>query len=235
MILITRPKEQSKNLETILGLKGYKTSLESLYKIKNFKTKISCNKNHYYIFPSIHSVQSLINSKQIKNFQAANILAIGKKVEQALLSAGCKKILLTSIDSDSLVKKINKYNFIDYNFVYLCSNKVNEDFFKNMKKTNIKIKRKVIYETIPSIKFSKKFIKYIKNEKITGAVFYSYLSAKTFIKLCEKYSLVSSYLKNDFQIFCLSNRVAKPFFAKKFKFINIAKKPTESSLVEMLT
>ena len=125
MILITRPKEQSKNLERILNLKGYKTYLESLYKIKYFKKKIYYNKNNYYIFPSIHSVKSLIKSKQIKNFQAANILAIGKKVEQALVSAGCKKILLTSIDSDSLVKKINKYNFIDYNFVYLCSNKVN--------------------------------------------------------------------------------------------------------------
>ena len=33
MILITRPKEQSKNLETILGLKGYETYLDSLNKI----------------------------------------------------------------------------------------------------------------------------------------------------------------------------------------------------------
>ena len=50
MILITRPKEQSKNLETILDLKGYETYLESLYQIKYLKTKISHNKNNYYIF-----------------------------------------------------------------------------------------------------------------------------------------------------------------------------------------
>ena len=119
MILITRPKEQSKNLETILDLKGYETYLESLYRIKYLKTKIFYNKNNYYIFPSIHTVQSLISSKQINKFREANILAIGNKVKQALISAGCKKILLTSIDSDTLVKKINTTNFRNCNFIYL--------------------------------------------------------------------------------------------------------------------
>ena len=116
MILITRPKEQSKNLETVLNLKGYKTYLESLYKIKYLKKKVFYNKNNHYIFPSIHSVQSLINSKQIKKFQEANIIAIGNKVKQALINVGCTKIILTSIDSDTLVKKINKTNFRNYNF-----------------------------------------------------------------------------------------------------------------------
>ena len=74
MILITRPKEQSKNLETILGFKGYETYIESLYKIKYLKNRIAYNKNNYYIFPSIHSVQSLINSKQIKTFNSLNSL-----------------------------------------------------------------------------------------------------------------------------------------------------------------
>ena len=41
MILITRPKEQSKNLETVINLKGYETCIESLYKIKYFKKKVS--------------------------------------------------------------------------------------------------------------------------------------------------------------------------------------------------
>ena len=49
MILITRPKEQYKSIEVSLNSKGYKTYLESLYKIKYFKKKVSCNKNNYYI------------------------------------------------------------------------------------------------------------------------------------------------------------------------------------------
>ena len=128
MILITRPKEQSKNLETAINLKGHKTFLESLYKIKYYKAKVSYNKNNYYIFPSIHSVHSLISSKQIQKFREANILVIGKKVKHALVDIGCKKIILTAVDSDALVKKISKPEFKKNNYVYLCSNIVNTDF-----------------------------------------------------------------------------------------------------------
>ena len=82
MILITRPKEQAQDLELLISSKGYKTLRESLYSFKYYKNKISFDKNKYYIFPSIHSVRSLIKSKQIYKFKNANIFAIGKKVNQ---------------------------------------------------------------------------------------------------------------------------------------------------------
>ena len=90
MILITRPKEQSKDLKLLLDARGYKTFLESLYNIRYYKNKVTYNKDIYYIFPSINSVQSLINSKQINKFREAKILAIGNKVKTALKKLGCK-------------------------------------------------------------------------------------------------------------------------------------------------
>ena len=46
-----------------------------------------------------------------------------------LLDVG-KKILITSIDSNALSKKLVNAKFKNYNFIYLCSNIVNNDFFK---------------------------------------------------------------------------------------------------------
>ena len=54
MILITRPKEQSKDLKLLLDARGYKTFLESLYNIRYYKNKVTYNKDIYYIFPSIN-------------------------------------------------------------------------------------------------------------------------------------------------------------------------------------
>ena len=232
MILITRPKEQSKNLETILGLKGYKTYLESLYRIKYLKTKISHNKNNYYIFPSIHSVQSLINSKQINKFQEASILAIGNKVKQALISAGCKKIILTSIDSDTLVKKINKTNFRNYNFIYLCSNIVNTDFLKKTKKYQISLQTKIIYKTIPAIKLQNKLINNLKLGNISGATFLSKLAADTFLSLLSRYDCLSA--AKNINIYCISERVAAPFIHKRFSSVYIAPKPNEDALIQSI-
>jgi uroporphyrinogen-III synthase len=232
MILITRPKEQSKNLETILGFKGYETYLESLYKIKYLKVKISHNKNNYYIFPSIHSVQSLINSKQIKKFQEANIIAIGNKVKQALINVGCTKIILTSIDSDTLVKKINKTNFRNYNFIYLCSNIVNTEFLKKTEKYQISIKIKIIYKTIPSIKFQNKLINNLKLGNISGATFLSKLAADTFLCILIRYNCL--IIAKEMPIYCISKRVAASFKKANFKFVYIASMPNENALIKSI-
>ena len=232
MILITRPKEQSKNLETILGFKGYETYLESLYKIKYLKVKISHNKNNYYIFPSIHSVQSLINSKQIKKFQEANIIAIGNKVKQALINVGCTKIILTSIDSDTLVKKINKTNFRNYNFIYLCSNIVNTEFLKKTEKHQISIKIKIIYKTIPSIKFQNKLINNLKLGNISGATFLSKLAADTFLCILIRYNCL--IIAKEMPIYCISKRVAASFKKANFKFVYIASMPNENALIKSI-
>jgi len=96
MILITRPKAQAKDLELLISSKGYKTVQESLYDFKYYMNKVSYNKNKYYIFPSIHTIKSLIKSKQIYKFKNANIFAIGWKVKQALIQSGCNKVQATS-------------------------------------------------------------------------------------------------------------------------------------------
>ena len=232
MILITRPKEQSKNLETILGLKGYKTYLESLYRIKYLKTKISYNKNNYYIFPSIHSVQSLISSKQIKKFQEANILAIGNKVKQALISAGCKKIILTSKDSNDLIIFIKKLKIKNTKFLYLGSTIVNNIFFQKMNKYELDIERKIIYRTVPRVKLTKTLIKKIKLNEIRAILFYSQLATETFLKLLTIHKIKKAKAKVKF--FCISSRVAKPLRVNKLKFIYIADKPNEKSMIKLI-
>ena len=232
MILITRPKEQSKNLETVLNLKGYKTYLESLYKIKYLKKKVFYNKNNHYIFPSIHSVQSLINSKQIKNFREANILAIGKKVKQKLINAGCKKIIATFNNSNALIDKIKKNKSTNCSFVYLCSNIINEDFLKQTDRYQVKLQKKIIYKTIPVLKFQKKIIKDLKLGNISGATFLSKLASDTFLSLLSRHNCLSA--SKNINIYCISQRVAAPFIQKRFSSVYISPKPNEDALIQSI-
>ena len=232
MILITRPKEQSKSIEVSLNSKGYKTYLESLYKITYYKKKISYNKKNYYIFPSINSVQSLINSKQIHKFHEAKILAIGNKVKKALVKAGCKNIIIFSINSDALLREIIKSKFVNFNFVYLCSNIVNKDFLKKISQYKINLQNIIIYKTIPSSKLDKKLVHNLELGNINGAIFLSKLSVETFIRLISKSKCLS--VAKKINMYCLSDRVAVPLKLKKFKYIYIATSPNESALVKSI-
>jgi len=232
MILITRPKEQSKDLELLLTSKGYETYQESLYNFKYHKNKIAYDKNNYYIFPSIHSVKSLISSKQIYKFKNANIFAIGKKVKQALIKLGCKKVLAVSEDSESLIKILNTQINSKSNFIYFGSNIINKDFFIKAKKNKLNIQKKTIYKTLPSKKLSKHIVNNLKLNKVRGIVFYSLLSVDTFLNLISKYKILSDVKKIN--TYSISERVAKPLRQYKFKYIYIARRPNQTALVKSI-
>ena len=232
MILITRPKVQSKDLKLLLISKGYKIFQESFYSIKYYNSKIMYNKNYYYIFPSIHSVQSLINSNQIYKFKDANIFAIGKKVKLALLKSGCKNLLATSLDSDSLLKLLHASKYYKNRFVYLCSNITNKDFFAKTKKYKINIQKKIIYKTLPTKNLSKELLNNLNSNKITGVISYSRLSVDTFLYLLVKYKIL--YNAKKINAYCISERVANPLKRKDFKHIFVAKKPEQIALVSTI-
>ena len=232
MILITRPKAQSKDLKLLLGSKGHKTFQESFYSIKYYNSKIFYNKNYYYIFPSIHAFQSLVNSKQIYKFKDARIFVIGKKVKEALLKSGCENILATAIDSDSLIKILSTSKYCAAKYFYICSNITNKDFFAKAKKHKIYIKKRIIYKTIPTKSFTKALLSSLNLNKIVGVTFYSRLSVDTFLNLLKKYKMLSN--AKIINMYCISERVAKPLIQKNFKYIYIAKKPEQTALVSAI-
>ena len=232
MILITRPKSQSKELIKEFNSNDIKIIQESLYSIRYYNKKISYDKLFYYIFSSIHSVQSLIKNREIYKLRNAKILAIGQKTKDALIAAGCKKILVTSENSNSLIKFLDNPNFINCSFIYLCSNVVNELFFIKANKKKIDIQRKIIYQTVPRKSFTKKVLMNLKLRKIKAAIFYSHLAAQTFINLLSNHKINPSC--KDVQIFCLSERIAAPFSKLKFSQIYISPKPNQLALLVLI-
>ena len=232
MILITRPKAQSKNLHLKLKLNNYATIQESFYSFKYYRRKVSCHANEYYIFPSINSVESLKKSRQIFKFRKANILAIGSQVKKLLIKSGCKNLIVTTSDSKSMLKIINSSKLKNKSFTYLSSNVVNEDFFIEAHKKKLKIKKKIIYKTISIRTFSNKLIEYFKLNKVKGVVFYSQLPARIFIHLINKYRILSN--AEQLHIFCISERVARLLKEHKFNRVYVAKQPNELSIVSLI-
>jgi uroporphyrinogen-III synthase len=232
MILITRPKEQSKDLKLLLDARGYKTFLESLYSIRYYKNKVTYNKDIYYIFPSINSVQSLINSKQINKFREAKILAIGNKVKTALKKLGCKIFIKTAEDSSKLITFLKKSKFRDSKFIYLGGNISNNDFFEKLNKYNISFEKKVIYKTIPRLRLTNRLVKKIEFNEVKAVLFYSLLATETFFKLLSEQKIKLS--KSKVKFICISERVAAPLRNNKFKLTYIADKPNQKAIIKSI-
>ncbi len=229
MILITRPKAQSINLNSKLKSRGYNTFQESFYNIKYLKKKVSYEPYVYYIFASIHSVKSLKKNKQIFKFKDAKIIAVGKQVKKILKDFGCKNLIITAPDSSSLLEVICSPDYKKKCFTYFCSNFVNEDFFVDANKKKLKIKKSIVYKTQGTKTWTKKLINYFRINKITGVTLYSQLSVRIFLSLLTKYQILN--VTKHIHIYCISERVAKPLKKSHFGNIHIAKHPNEQSLI----
>ena len=232
MILITRPKKQSKSLLLKLNSYGFQTFHESFYSIKYLKYNFIYNKNDYYIFPSLNSVQSLIENKQIKKFYDSKIFAIGSKVKKALIEQGCNNIIKTTEDSNKLSIILKNLKFNNSKFVYLGSNIINHEFFQKMKKQEKFIEKKTIYKTTPRLKFTKKLIEKIESNEISAVLFYSSLATENFLKLSVSHDI--NLVRKKMKFFCISKRVAAPLRFNKFKSIYVASKPNQSAMIKLV-
>lgn len=232
MILITRPKEQSIELSLKLNRNGFQTFQENLYSIKYLKYKINCDSEIFYIFPSIHSVKSLIINNHINKFKEAKIFAIGSKVKKILKDTGLIKVNKTFVDSNELLNllKINKYK--NCRLVYLSGNFTNKVFFKKANEQGINIKKRIVYKTKPRTKLTNNLIKKIKFGQISVILFYSVLASKTFIKLISDQKII--FDSDKIKFICISKRVAKPLFDQKYKFVYAANLPNQEAIIDTI-
>ena len=232
MILITRPKQENLKLEKILKKKKVDVLKLPLLTFNYLNKKIVYEQNKIFIIASLQAVQAINTLKNKKTIQKSKFVVVGKNTSVQLKKMGASKIIFFANDAKELVSKILKENFVEHKFEYLCSSTFNKDFVIALKKNKFKLVTNFVYQTIPVSKMNKKIIEGLHKEKINIAVFYSVLSAGTFLVLAKKYKISNKILKKITYI-CLSERISSEFKGQGWKAI-FPKQPTQELLVRLL-
>ena len=212
MILITRPASEAKEFSIALKSNDFRSISESILSFSYKRKKISLSKNKIFIVTSSQSVKALQKNRAIYGelIDKGVFIAVGKKVSLNLRGLGVKNIKSISRDTEHLLRKLvskgSKYKKLKYE--YLCGSKINDDFVSQCKSKKILIRKKVIYEPIPSNELSKKTIQNIKNGSIKVITFFSIYTAKVFFKLAKKEDILHDLYYNNVIIMCLSRRIA---------------------------
>ena len=236
MILITRPKKEANILANILSEQNYKTFTEPLIKFQYLKTKIKNYPKKIFIITSQQAVVSIINNDCVEELKKAHLAVVGNSVKESLANIGVKKINCFGNDSDELRKKILKKR--NYIFEYLSSNITNEEFVNYLLSQGIKITLHQTYNTVVKSKFTKIFLFNLRKNKLKAALFFSKLTAETFLDLINQTmddELALSIKK--IQIFCLSRRISDVFSSSKYCFgdIHTSPVPNQSNLLKLIT
>ena len=231
MILITRPINDAIELQKQLKKKKIQSLIDPLTSFKFINRKIKLNENDICICASQRCVESLVRLKNINNI---SLIVVGIKVEKLLRKNNFRNILFTALDTKGLIKWMRKKNNQDNHYIYLSGSIANDEFITDLKKFKISFRRKIIYQTIFKKTFNRDTIKNLKRNKITGVVFYSKSSLKTYFRLLKKYKM--THFSSHQVFFILSLRISDSL--KKYKFspsvIKISPKPEQSSMVSLI-
>ena len=219
MILIIRHKNSDKEFKTKLDKNNFNYLYQPVLKFNYLKKKINSSENKIFIIASIHAVKAIRLQKRehLNLMKEANFIVIGKKVNEALIKLGFKKIVKSFDTSLCLLRFINRNKlYKKKKFEYLCGSVVNEEFVTEMKKKKFFLRKKIIYKTEPISRLSSKSQVALGNKNIKVILFYSVYSAKVFFGLMRKYDLLS-FLSKEVKYLCFSKRIA--IHISKYKLV----------------
>ena len=231
MILITRPKKDSLEIQKKLKKRKINSLIQELSTFKISKSRIDLS-DSIILITSVRSIDFLLKTKSLENCKSSKFLVIGKKTATRLRQFGCKQIIISASDSKELLKK-SKYVLKKKETIkFLCSNVFNKELVKSLKNLSYNVKLIKVYETRGIKKLKKSVVRNLQQHKLTAAIFFSQFSLNIFIKLCKIENIDRSTLKKLHYI-CISKRVAKQAIRSGYD-VHLSNEPTNKSILELV-
>ena len=231
MILITRPKKDSYELQQKLKKIKIDSLVQELSSFKILKSRIDLS-NSIILITSSRSIDYLVKSKTLETCKKSKFLVIGKTTSMRLRQLGCKRIIVSASNSKELLKKSKLVLKKKETIKFLCSNIFNKELLKSLNKLNYNVVSFKVYKTLGIKKLKKSVVKNLKQDKIVAAVFFSQFSLSIFFKLCKTENIKKSTLKK-LHYLCISKRVAYQATQLGYK-VHLSKEPTKDSILKLM-
>lgn len=221
-VLITRPKNQSQEIEKLFENNGFKPFVEPLFSVNkiNVKKAFLAVKNSQFsaiIITSFNACFSLIECDFDKNIQ---IFVVGKKTAQKLGEAGFANVVFKNSAEELKDLIIKNHHDKSSPILYLHGSIISLDFAEELKDFGFKIEKILSYKTHEVTNFSQDFLQFSNHNSCDLVLLFSQNSAKIFLKLAMQNNLLEYFSAS--QILCLSDKIlAYVKNSAKFKFENL--------------
>jgi len=207
-ILITRPKNQAKEIAQFLDNQGFQTFIEPLFSLE----KLAVNKVVAPIISQISAIlitsanacEAVLDSDLPKNIK---IFAVGKKTAQKLIENGFNNIVFPQENSAVSLKELIIETHKDKSglILYFQGSNITLDFKSELEKFDFKVQNILSYRTFEMESFSADFLQFSKQNSFNYVLLFSQNNAKTFFKLVKKHNLLEYFATS--RILCLSEKI----------------------------
>lgn len=205
-ILITRPKEQARNLSSFLLAQGFSTFIEPIFSVEKLPIPKITKAFSSVIISSINACEAL---ESIGFDMHTKIFVVGKKTEKELQDFGFLNIVVSPENSARSLEELVLKE--EGEVLYLRGEMVSFDFAKKFKN----ITEIIVYKIHAKENFSAEFLEFAKTNSCDEVLIFSSNSAEIFFNLAIKHNLLEYF--SDSQIFCFSEKIQKRIAELGFK------------------
>jgi uroporphyrinogen-III synthase len=207
-ILITRPKNQARELVKALESQETEVFVEPIFEIEELEVKKPAQNFSALIITSTNACFAL---RELQIPKEMPIFIVGKKTAQKLRTLGYNNVILSSENSaQSLTDAVE---FYDGQILYLRGEKISFDFAGKYNN----ICEILVYKVKENESFSSEFLEFCQKNSFDEVLLLSQNSADLFFRLLKRHNLLESFLSA--KIVCLSKKILEA--ASGFGFTKI--------------
>ena len=241
-LLVTRPYEDGVSLIQKLKTKGYQVSYMPIMNII-YHAPVFIPSASSYVFTSANAVrgfQKSCSQERLRAIISEKIMAyaVGSATAKMCELVGFHKMIVGDGDVENLTELIvenpppSKKQY-DIPLLHIAGRHRAGHLIRQLRRANIHVERIVLYHGEPLSALPIDIKKMLSIGQIDTVIFYSQRSASIFIALLKQANLEK--IVWELRAICLSESIAEILRIAHFKWIGVAQKPNEESLLEMVS
>ena len=232
--LITRPLIDAQNLVENLPV-CFMPICEPMLRvifpdIKAEINEVNESENQAIIFTSSNAVRAVKDFGRLYNLKA---FTVGEKTAKLVESAGFKEVVCIGANVAEAISYFDQEKEkLPRSLIYLRGNRIKKDLKSVLSVLGYNIEQIIVYKTEQVDSFSSKVRALFEQDQLKAASFYSQATAINYIRLATEFNLKENH--RQIEAFALSEQIAEILEQIKWRRVNIAKRPTEKEMMELI-
>lgn len=231
LVLVTRPLPEAERTAASLARRGHSALIAPMLSISAVDADLDPARYRGVIMTSGNAARALSAHRDHDALLALPVFAVGRQTARAAQDAGFASVRSADGDAGDLVRLVNSQG-LSGPLLYLAGSDRARDLPGELAACGIEADPVVIYRAAAAESLPEPARDALKEGRIGAVLHFSRRTAAIFLDCVEAAALMSG--ARGIEHYCLSSRVAEPLLAAGIKAVQIAPKPDEDALLNLL-
>lgn len=231
-LLVTRPLAEAERTAAELQKRGHTALIAPVLTIEPVAAAFEPEVFDALVMTSGNAVRALTAHPALRRSRALPVFTVGGQTAQAARDAGFSEVVSADGDAADLIALMRGRFAGGARLLYLAGSDRSRDLAAELAADKIRLETVVVYEARAATRLPHHAEEATRTGAVGGVLHYSRRSTAIFLDCADAGGLDASVAK--LRHYCLSPRAAEPLTARHCKHVEVAPRPDENALLDLI-